>query len=325
MRKKQFWLKMLVVVALAGVFAFLISEPIWAAKPKECGGVETALIECKETGSGAIGRIILDIIEILSIGVGILGVIGITVVGIQYMTAGGNEQKTTQAKRRILEIVIGLAAYAVLFGFVEWLGATPDESVITQSNGETLAEKAKAEQKKTKETTKKLTGKKKNETSNSKKVLASAQNLAEKMAKLGFKYHNPNHVNTWEEAVKKKRLNCAEYVSLVLQDAGLIKKGKVFWLGYGSIHKYSFKNNKNFKVSYKGGTIKSLVNKGKLVPGDIVGHSDGPHTMIYKGKKNGKYYFYSVNNYGSGVLTVNRVTKKTYPGSYKIFVIIHPK
>ena len=62
------------------------------------------------------------IIDILVIGIPILGIIGITIVGIQYLTAGGNEEKTRKAKRRMFEIVIGLVAYALIFAVSQWLG-----------------------------------------------------------------------------------------------------------------------------------------------------------------------------------------------------------
>lgn len=61
------------------------------------------------------------VINVMSVGVGILGVIGITVVGIQYLTAGGSEEKTRKAKRRMFEIVIGLIAYALSYAFLKWL------------------------------------------------------------------------------------------------------------------------------------------------------------------------------------------------------------
>ena len=57
----------------------------------------------------------------MSIGIGILGVIGITIVGIQYLTAGGSEEKTRKAKRRMFEIVIGIVAYVLLYWFLKWL------------------------------------------------------------------------------------------------------------------------------------------------------------------------------------------------------------
>ena len=65
------------------------------------------------------------VVDILSIGVGVLGVIGISIVGIQYLTAGGSEEKTRKAKRRMLEIIIGLATYAVLYSLIKFLGVKP--------------------------------------------------------------------------------------------------------------------------------------------------------------------------------------------------------
>ena len=76
----------------------------------------------KDDGKGCGVFTILNLIlEILSIGIGILGVIGIMVVGIQYMTAADNEQQTAKAKRRIAEIIIGLIAYAILYAASQWL------------------------------------------------------------------------------------------------------------------------------------------------------------------------------------------------------------
>ena len=57
----------------------------------------------------------------MSIGVGILGVLGIVIVGIQYLTAGGNEEQTRKAKRRMFEIVIGLVAYVLVYAFLKFL------------------------------------------------------------------------------------------------------------------------------------------------------------------------------------------------------------
>lgn len=66
------------------------------------------------------------VVDILTIGIGILGVIGISVVGIQYLTAGGNEEQTRKAKRRMFEIILGLAAYAVIYALLKWLGVQPN-------------------------------------------------------------------------------------------------------------------------------------------------------------------------------------------------------
>lgn len=60
------------------------------------------------------------IVDIMSIGVGILGVIGISIVGVQYLTAGGSEEKTRKAKRRMFEIIIGIAIYVVMYALLKF-------------------------------------------------------------------------------------------------------------------------------------------------------------------------------------------------------------
>ena len=77
----------------------------------------------------SIGCLLTKGIDIFSVIIGIVGVIGIVIFGIQYMTAGGNEEKTRKAKRRLLELVIGLVVYVVMYAVLTWLGvfenATP--------------------------------------------------------------------------------------------------------------------------------------------------------------------------------------------------------
>ena len=71
--------------------------------------------------SNEVTRILNLVVDIMTIGVGILGVLGITIVGIQYLTAGGNEEKTRKAKKRLLEIVIGLVVYVLIYAILNWL------------------------------------------------------------------------------------------------------------------------------------------------------------------------------------------------------------
>lgn len=90
------------------------------------GCVPTAILGdnhcvCDDGKGSSIIDILKFVVNIMSVGVGILGVIGITVVGVQYLTAGGNEEKTRTAKRRIFEIVIGLVAYAAAYALLYWL------------------------------------------------------------------------------------------------------------------------------------------------------------------------------------------------------------
>ncbi|MBQ8156581.1 hypothetical protein IJ101_02225 [Candidatus Saccharibacteria bacterium] len=86
-------------------------------------GVETAILHTCGGKDGEAGMlcILTTVVDIMSILVGVLAVIGIVIVGIQYMTAGGNEEQTRKAKRRLFEIVIGIVAYILMYALLKWL------------------------------------------------------------------------------------------------------------------------------------------------------------------------------------------------------------
>lgn len=60
-------------------------------------------------------------LEILSYIVGALGFAALVFVGFQYLTAGDNEEQIKKAKRRIVEIVIGVALFLLANVIVQWL------------------------------------------------------------------------------------------------------------------------------------------------------------------------------------------------------------
>lgn len=109
-----------IITAIIMVFS-VFSMPAMAAQEKD-NGVEAAILTgCAKDSDNGIMCILKLVVDIMSAGIGILGVIGITVVGIQYLTAGGDEGKTKKAKQRMFEIVIGLAAYVVIYAVLRWL------------------------------------------------------------------------------------------------------------------------------------------------------------------------------------------------------------
>lgn len=87
------------------------------------GVVETLFFgTLKEDGEGCGVYAVLDlVITIMTMGIGIAAIIGISISGIMYLTAKGNVARATKAKRRIYEIVIGLIAYAALFAVLTFL------------------------------------------------------------------------------------------------------------------------------------------------------------------------------------------------------------
>lgn len=68
------------------------------------------------------------VVKILSYGLGAAAVIGVVVAGIMYLTARDNESQVAAAKQRLINTVIGLVAWVVMFSVVNWLipGGVPD-------------------------------------------------------------------------------------------------------------------------------------------------------------------------------------------------------
>lgn len=110
------------IIAIVLILCLIFGHTVFAETDTEntCG-VETSIIECNEGGSGTIFHLLSLALNIMAIGIGILGVIGISVAGVQYLTAGDNTEKVTKAKSRLYEIVIGLACFTVLWSAAEWL------------------------------------------------------------------------------------------------------------------------------------------------------------------------------------------------------------
>lgn len=119
---------------LAAIMAMImgigvLNMPVMAAEQSEKPATQAAILtKCAsknpEGGNGVICIVSL-VVDIMSVGIGILGVIGISVVGIQYLTAGGSEEKVRKSKRRMFEIVIGLVAYALMYAILKFLNVLP--------------------------------------------------------------------------------------------------------------------------------------------------------------------------------------------------------
>lgn len=112
---------MTLVLGLVG-----LGTPALATNGSETMAVETAILKtCGDKADGENGEgvmcILQTVVDVMTVGVGILGVLGITIVGIQYLTAGGNEEQTRKAKRRMVEIVIGLVAYVLIYALLKFL------------------------------------------------------------------------------------------------------------------------------------------------------------------------------------------------------------
>ena len=119
-KNKRLAISLIVLSIVVIMVGLLITNNVLAAS---CGRADTNLIECDSGAKGEdmVKHVVTLAIDIISIGIGILGTVGIGVCGIMYLTSNGDEAKATAAKKRLLDIVIGLACYAVLYAISKWL------------------------------------------------------------------------------------------------------------------------------------------------------------------------------------------------------------
>ena len=118
--KKSFIKSLTALLLIAGVASLAIAKPAFA----ECaeGQVDTNLFGCVDGENGDGIFLILNVVlTVMTFGIGILGTLGIVIAGIQYATAKDNEQQMAKAKMRIVQIVIGMAIWAVLYVALRWL------------------------------------------------------------------------------------------------------------------------------------------------------------------------------------------------------------
>lgn len=118
--------KIITILAMLGLGLANLATPVMAASPLNSygdalGSDNAAILKNCADDSNGILCILNLVVDIMTIGVGILGVVSISIVGIQYLTAGDSEEKVRTAKRRLFEIIIGLAAYAIIYALLKWL------------------------------------------------------------------------------------------------------------------------------------------------------------------------------------------------------------
>lgn len=106
----------IITVIIAGA---VVATPVFA--DNNC--VETVFFGtvCDSGDGSSVMTVLRTVVNVMSVGVGILATVGIAISGTQYLTAGDNEEKVRKSKRRIFEIIIGLAAYALIYALLAWL------------------------------------------------------------------------------------------------------------------------------------------------------------------------------------------------------------
>lgn len=111
----------MLVVTLA-----VVAAPAVALAELKCGGTDTAIISCPQTGGGTIENTGLWGILILAINI-LTGLVAVAALGgivwgsILYTSAGGNAEQTKKAMGIITNVVIGIIAYGLMFVVLNFL------------------------------------------------------------------------------------------------------------------------------------------------------------------------------------------------------------
>ena len=100
------------------IYSFIAVQPVFA----DCGGVATSVINCSETDAKAgVFAVLGMVLNILTFGVGIAATAGLIFCGYQYINSKNEPAVIAKIKMRILNIVIGIAFYAMFWGVIAFL------------------------------------------------------------------------------------------------------------------------------------------------------------------------------------------------------------
>ena len=330
-------LVILVTIICLGLASLFICLPTFATDTESSHITETALLgNLKDDGSACgVFTILNMVVDIFSIGVGILAAIGITIVGIKYQTAGGNEEQTRKAKHRMLQIVIGIAAYALIYAGAQFLlpGGKLDFTKRCETISDEELARIKAEEKAERDKlAEMLNGSGSSGTSSQSSSSSSGGSSGGSSSSGSSSSSSSSDLSKWYTAMeqqaaymkdakygsnyqsnfKKSKTDgtCITYVSTSLQRLGVIQKNKYIYYSCGmsgTAKSYIKKHTEIFSVSYPKKTVKQLNKEGKIQKGDIVFYQYGSkcgegHTMIFLGFEGGKAKF---NTFGRSGMRTN--------------------
>ena len=117
---KKTFLKLLIAFIIAILGQAMVINPTYA----DCqdGYAETTVLGCVETKDGCGLFMAINItLTVITSGATVLGILGIVISGIMYASARDNEAQVAKAKKRILEVVIGLALWTFLYIISQFL------------------------------------------------------------------------------------------------------------------------------------------------------------------------------------------------------------
>lgn len=117
------------LIAVASFGGFVALTPVSVAAANTSCGVSTSIISCptgtdntsSDTSKTAVWAILVIVIKILTGGIGVLAIAGIVYGSILYTTAAGSPEQVKKAIEVFRNVVIGIVAYALMFGFLNFI------------------------------------------------------------------------------------------------------------------------------------------------------------------------------------------------------------
>lgn len=117
-------LKTLIIAAALTLFPVMTVAPAYAADSTAhtCGNTKTEFIACdSKTGLGTIGDMIKIVLIVLSIVIGAAALGTLAYAAILYSSARDEQNKVSEAKTIMWNVVIGLMLYGFTVVVINWL------------------------------------------------------------------------------------------------------------------------------------------------------------------------------------------------------------
>lgn len=121
------------------IFGLAVGSHGVSAAPNKCGDTGTSIIDCEDVenkdtnGDGEINeadkgvenngiwKLLLTIVNWLTVGVGIIVALGIVLGAIRYITSDGNASQTQQGMSMITNAILGLVLYIFMYAIINFL------------------------------------------------------------------------------------------------------------------------------------------------------------------------------------------------------------
>ncbi len=107
-----------IMVGIIGVYGVCVAQTAYAVDTNVLGACGA---QADDPNGGGIWCILNIVLTVMTFGVVTLATLGLIISGAQYITSADNPERMAKAKNRIINVVIGLVAYAVMWAALNWL------------------------------------------------------------------------------------------------------------------------------------------------------------------------------------------------------------